>query len=329
MCAMVAMVALAAAALTAIPASAADRQFKMITFNFCGAGDACTNPTSDHRGTANLAAKVNELNAKITAFQPDVVLLQEVCQAQLSTIINFLAGSSWPMGAGTPDYDAQFPTTVVYQGFSIDSARSDCIGIGAPDIHGNAILVPNGVTLSDVTRTDINPHEGFNRMICAVLGDSNSTKACSVHLNANNTAAYPNLKTEEVDEVVAAATNGVGTHPLVIGGDFNIQHDDKLAPANLDAIYDLGGRGIFEEADQCSTRAGDDQTYATGCNAWTKDRGGDADVTLDRKFDFLFLKRAFFNARPSLSTVDVSLYSDHGIYMGVALQCAVSPGACT
>src|SRR5437868_6031992 len=123
-CAVIAFIALAAVALTPTPASAGTREFRMITFNFCGAGSDCTNQTADHRATTNVGLKVNELANQIAQYHPDVVLLQELCHSQLESLVAATQGGSWPMTSGTTRVEPHLSHTVL-QGFGVQEMRTD------------------------------------------------------------------------------------------------------------------------------------------------------------------------------------------------------------
>jgi len=309
------------------------RNYRAIEFNYCGAKckapeDVSGNPNglpTDREGGPALD-KANELIAKVKSWGPDAVFLNEVCLSDLWMLAKRNA-TVWPGTANS----AGIPI-----GFSIDQANEplcDAVPDGpaaGSKAHGNAILVPTSRALS-------NPKEWNMRnlaaggcsgvsqcrpALCVTVNDTPySTHLCVAHTNTS--AADARTESKNLAEIALSKYPSSGS-PVIVGGDLNLERTDQ----GLDHLYVGGGHTYskFEEADQCTTRAGHINQSSTqdGCNEWTKDQSGDGNTVLDRKIDYVFLRQAYFRSNPGTTTVNHSAYSDHGIYLTSARECSTA-----
>jgi endonuclease/exonuclease/phosphatase family metal-dependent hydrolase len=334
--ALLAALCTAALGLAAPPSQAADtgvdRMFRTLDFNFCGW--ACDFPDDDTVGGGTQQEKVDELVGKIRTWKPQVVFLNEVCLSTVQAVTDALANDTDPdtrMWAGAATASGA-PT-----GFSADNQRicdTDPDTLPNPTVSepaGDAILVRRATSISNPVQYDIRPGDvpGQNRpMLCVSLDDAPyNTAACVTHVNLTE-------ESERIEEIRLIALRAIQTYPgssgnpVVVGGDFNFTPDD----AGLDHMYVGGGKAnsVFEETDQCATRAGHvfDNPPGAGCNEYTKDKGTQAggevshNKTYDRKIDYTFLRQAYFNPNVTQSTVNHSSFSDHGFLLGQSRQCS-------
>jgi endonuclease/exonuclease/phosphatase family metal-dependent hydrolase len=337
----------AAVGLALSPASAEDfagstRTFRVLEFNFCGS--SCPYPApgggpTDREG-GDTSAKLAELEARITTWEPNVVLLSEVCLAQLEQLVADLGSTTWPMDAGPAvatsiTYDGAAPpntVTGVPVGFAaVDhrrannavSPRAGCersVTTGE-QTFGNAVLVETDALLSNRQDVPINVDasgapQGIQKGLCVTLSDAPYyTRVCLAHTSPDPRVLAPQQIAYFYDTL--ADPYGAG-YPEIIGGDLNVRPGN----ASLDRLYDAarGGSGRYDEADQCES--GRPERLDT-CDENTKDNGGDANTTLNKKIDFVFAAQAFFDADPATTTVNHSAYSDHGIYRATMTQCSV------
>jgi endonuclease/exonuclease/phosphatase family metal-dependent hydrolase len=322
--------------------SGSSRTFRVMEFNFCGTDcpyPAPAGATPDRAG-GDTSAKLAELEARITSWQPNVVVLSEICLAQLERLVAELGATTWRMDSGpatasSTTYDGANPPHYVNDvpvGFvAVDHSRvSDPtrprVGCErSTTTHartfGNAVLAVAGAPMWN--RQDIpinvdasgNPR-GIQKGLCVTLSDAPyETRVCLTHTSPNPSVLAP----QQIAYFFDALADGYGAgHPEIIAGDLNVRPGN----VSLDRFYDPahGGTGKYLEADECDQ--GRPERLKT-CNENTKDNGGDGNTSLNKKIDYVFASQAFFGVDPSTTTVNRSAYSDHGIYRATMTQCSV------
>ena len=288
---------------TAPPATAATRTVKVVTHNIAGA----------FKFDGKLTA-VDAAVRQARTWRPDVVMLQEVCEAQARAF-----------GTRLPGY--QYVFTVMRR------KNPDC---GDHGPHFGTVLASKW-PLSGVTRTNLRgddhrqPREDvrFFKLTCALIGASDvpvgRLRACVTHLRAGHDADQPWLdaaRTRQVRRIHTTLHRDIaGRHVrVVVAGDFNARPKD---PA-LDEMYWLkrgggpDGAGDFYEGDQTDQRHFD----PSGCGPLACRSGQPTccddpqDPALDRKYDDVFFSRLGVD---QLSGLPLGLGgSDHALYRGSA-----------
>lgn len=343
----VAMLAIASLGLSLSQATAdtyngSSRALWVMEFNFCGSDCPYPMPKTGatDRSGGDTADKLTELEAKITTWQPHVVLLDEVCLAQLEQLITDLSTTTWPMDAGpavatSTTYDGAHPPHYVSNlpvGFAaVDHRRTTDTAIpragcdratstGARTF-GNAVLAVAGTPMSNRLEIPINVDannspKGVQKGICVTLADEPyDTRVCLAHTSPDPLVMAPQQIAYFYDTLAKSYGDG---YPEIFAGDLNV----KPGNDSLDELYDdaHGGYGTFEEADQCDSGRPD---HRLTCDENTKDNDGDGNTKLNKKIDFVFASQYFFSADPAASTVNHSPYSDHGIYLASLTQCSI------
>jgi endonuclease/exonuclease/phosphatase family metal-dependent hydrolase len=258
------------ASASAPPGVAATRTVRVITHNIAGA-------TTFHGELAAVDAAVRQAHL----WQPDVVMLEEVCEAQARAFRDRV-----------PGYHYVFTTMRPH--------NKDC-GTSGP--HFGHVLASRW-SLSGVTRTNLHgdqhrrPKEAIRyfRLTCALVAapgvPAGKLRACVTHLRARHRPAEPWLddaRAEQVHRIRRALHDDIVRRHVrvVVAGDFNARPQNRA----LDEIYRLQrgggffGAGDFFEADQTDPR----YFPASGCVP-PSCRGGEhtAGTTLDRKYDYVF-----------------------------------------
>jgi endonuclease/exonuclease/phosphatase family metal-dependent hydrolase len=210
------VVLLAAAPLTtgAGRAAAAGRTMRVMQFNFCGA--ICNKGVVNRPGSGNDV--VEDITSRIVSARPDIVTLNEACEAQVSRLKALLAAGTWPMGGAFRDQRAE-PRCQGGQRF------------------GDAVLTAGNIGGQDVLPL---PNLGgeHRAILCLRTDAGGPVLACVLHLVTG--------KAENRVQLAAAAkvlnARAAGT-PVIVGGDFNAQ------PAGMGALLDAGRSGRFVDTD--------------------------------------------------------------------------------
>jgi endonuclease/exonuclease/phosphatase family metal-dependent hydrolase len=272
---------------------AATRQIRVVTHNVAG-GHVF------HGGLAAIDAAVQQART----WRPDVVMLQEVCEAQVRAFANRL-----------PGYDYRFTV--------MRTDNGDCRGSGPRFGH----LLASRWPLSDVTRTDLRGAGGrapgdplrYFRLTCALVAADDvppgRLRACVTHLRAHGRAEDKQARREQVHRIRRTLHKRIahGRERVVVAGDFNAR---PQAPV-LDDMYRLkrvhggGGAGDFVEGDQT-----DHRHFRSGCGPRACRSG---EVTVPGrcmcKFDYVFFSVGA--SRLSGRALDVG-ESDHKLYRASA-----------
>ena len=204
--------------------------------------------------------------AQIEEKKPDVVMLEEVCAAQLDA------------------FKARFRGWQVR--FTVQRAKHEGCGNGA---KGNLIASPRG--FADTLDAPLGEPDGDKvfSLTCGGVPMPNTARtvlACVTHLRIND--ADDSLRDKQVWRIVDAVRAEVAKgREVVIAGDFNLT-PDRLP---LDRLYRLktngsGGGGAFDEADQTDPKREEYAMKGIRCGSDACRSG--VDTSDSRKIDYTF-----------------------------------------
>jgi endonuclease/exonuclease/phosphatase family metal-dependent hydrolase len=217
------VVLLAGAPLTAGAgrASAAARTVRVMQFNFCGA--VCNKGVVNKPGSGNDV--VEDITSRIVSARPDIVTLNEACEAQISRLKALLGGSSWPMGGVFRDQRAD-PRCQGGQRF------------------GDAVLTAGNVGGQEVLPLP-NLGSEHRAVLCLHTDAGGPVLACALHLVTGQ--AENRLQLAAAAKVLDARAAAA---PVIVGGDFNAQ------PGAMAALLDAGrgGRDVDTDPQRAPTR---------------------------------------------------------------------------
>ncbi len=280
---------------------------RAISYNVCGGYVGSGDPVAKDGCRSNLGLDdwSRTLTASVTEWDPDAVMLQELCKGQLDAL-----------GARLPGYRTLWLETRAAH-YGCGKWRWN----GAPEADapfGVGMLVRGSPTQTfSRLLPAIDPSHETRGLLCANAPvDGRATLVCAAHVDGD-------LKDEGAPAVVTAVRTWAQGAPVILGGDFNADPQDP----NLSQYYIAqGGNGEFVEADQS-----DRSYFVPNCNGLTSCRSGamtagrraappsNGLTTATRKFDYLFAGAASFD--PAVAdTVDVQMngtsLSDHLMYRG-------------
>ena len=238
------------AGLTAAPAPA----YRSMTWNIGGS------PTSSAGRQFNL----NDVQAVVSQFSPDIVALQEVCSWQAASLGQSL-GYYW------------HETTI---GRFNDSRN----GSGGKCDYGDALLSKTGIPLDGRYRTDLllpsegckyDAYQGTGYPECRLdmgalitpLGGS-VVRAASAHVgNAGEPYTPPYDQSLELSRLVNDATNNAGetttAGTALMMGDYNVRPEDsRMAPKFAALGYTDAGGSVAGQT--CASAPGCELTYPSG-----------------------------------------------------------------
>lgn len=279
-------------------AAVSPHQLKVIEHNI--AGGAIFNGSYD---------ALDGVEAQIPIFNPDVLMLTEVCAVQMEefkakhptwSVTYSVMGSNIPQCENTKGYKA-------YAGQMLASPYP------MSNIT-NAKLGESNV----VTDQDGNVVEQIFKLLCADIAvpghSATGLRACVTHLIAHPEQAAPRAVqiADMADQVNTWVNQGKA---VTVGGDFNT----RPWTAALDDIYNLtntgtfDGPGMFHEADQADSRWFTPRPDDVTCRGTTQCRTGQFTLT-DRKYDYVFISRNVTHGG-AVSALAMSGYgSDHSLY---------------
>ncbi|MET7301914.1 endonuclease/exonuclease/phosphatase family protein [Embleya sp. NPDC005575] len=263
---------------------------KVVTYNICGQSK-CQSKLSPADWSASLTQA-------ITAYNPDVVDLQEVCQGQADLLTQAL-----------PGYQVRYLKAV-----ALKPDQKGCLKWGGDGTSfGAALLVRAGQSPTFYSQVlyPVDAAKEPRPLICAkaINADWGDYLSCNVHLDGG----VGGLRSQGVPQVLNRLQFWGRGIPTILAGDFNADPGDP----NLGALYQAqDGIGAFVEADETAR-----DHFTPACRPLAACRSGRV-TTLPaesgRKFDYIFAGAADFV--PGLTeTLDVrgrdgSSLSDHQMY---------------
>ncbi|MEV6847714.1 endonuclease/exonuclease/phosphatase family protein [Actinoplanes sp. NPDC051411] len=275
---------------------------RFLSYNVCGAAGQC----GIYQNSAT--AWSNTMISAIDNWDADLIMLQEVCYGQWTTLRAALQNRT----SGSP-YDSIWGASL--------ASTNGCKKWGSDLRYGLVILAKGGAGTINNSYREVtylpNPSGGEARIL--LCGRASVTgrlvRACDTHID------YVGSDPQQQVAAVAAKTRGY-TEPVVLGGDFNLEPQD----ARLNPIYDhSGGTGVFQEVDENDT-----SYFTAGCagldrcrsgeptETVTPDCQGSGSVTHTAKIDYIFVSAAFFTTvRGDAAACTVGM-SDHHLLRGAA-----------
>ncbi|MEV6957111.1 FG-GAP-like repeat-containing protein [Streptomyces sp. NPDC051183] len=316
-----------ASADTVSPKSASALRF--LTFNICGGNDEVGTPCGTAAERDAVAPRVKMVKEQVSAWDPDILFLQEICASQFDELEKALE----PLG-----YNGDFTTNIeIADDNTGDLCKSNseaATGFDKEHARGTAVLSKGLKTVLpeiDLTTGDEKPGTTWRAPCLEALLQGRVTRACSVHLYAFGTkiqTAQAKRLADKAGEWIAAGI------PVVLGGDFNPQHwaqrpdkswfvDLTRTPqaASLDAFYShSGGAGQFTEVDET-----DAEQFTPECRnlipSSGRCRSGAPTVwksaTVSSKYDYIFVSKDHFKNVVGDAPLQHAL-SDHRPYRGAA-----------
>lgn len=267
-------------------AELAGRPFEAVTHNIAGGmisgGDA---------------AALDLVTENARSSQPDVVMLQEVCESQVDALKKRF-----------PEWDVRFAAMI--------PAQESCGGKAL----GNVLA--SRWNMSDLEVTDLGTAFGRNfSLLCADIAKpgfgAHGVRACSTHLRAWDDAEAEPMRiaqTAKIHDTVKDRIRKRG-QALVIGGDFNAgPHREPMNNMYRQTVQGKhDGKGLFREADQTDERffaKADAKCAAKSCRSGEGTHG-------NSKLDHIF-----FSANRAKGKIDGNVMgkgsSDHNLYRGIA-----------
>ncbi|MFX4272830.1 endonuclease/exonuclease/phosphatase family protein [Propionibacteriaceae bacterium Y1685] len=263
---------------------------------------------------------LNGINTQITAFNPDVVILTEVCASQRDRF-----------AADHPDWDLHWTAMVEESsGCRTSDNPSSAQGqvVASPHPMSNLQSIPLGQTDQQIDDDGTVIREKVFTMICAdvaISGHSATTlRACGVHLIAFQEPVEGWIPTDRI----GARTKQVATMAktlnawvadgvaVTVGGDFNT----RPWHATLNPLYHLStagkfeGSGQFHEADQTDGKWFDTRPSGVTCREDKQCRTGQFTINGTRKYDYVFISRNVTHGG-EVSALSADKYgSDHNLY---------------
>ncbi|MEV5973992.1 endonuclease/exonuclease/phosphatase family protein [Streptomyces sp. NPDC051921] len=327
-------------------AGAATLGLKTVSHNICGG-------QCNQGGTGRLSY----ITDQIDAYQPHMVMLQEVCWSQYEWFKSHsFASGTYQFGytglltnytgcgasncAVNEDTDPNNDDRRCWIG-QVVAARGTLSNRDEIALGGERHQIKTNATTGAVE--PVNPPRTFTALCYdAALSDlpGRVVKGCSVHLRSFHDPDLINqrARTAQAARLASDLDGDVAAGKIVVvGGDFNSWSDHNRTPA-MDALYRSdaapgGGWGVFYEADQ------DDANHygKVGCDAAAKAcrSGAPTLVGSQTKYDYLFYSETTDPASVSGYTIDLYVrdaagnivkdaagndvkVSDHSFYRGLA-----------
>lgn len=266
----------------------------MLTFNACG-GCERTLPGAEWR---------ERMAKMIDLYQPEIVLLQEICRGQY----NLLNAEFTERPEGD---DARHAYTPAWRTTVKGHGECGQWTSGAKDI-GLAILVRGRESVANVTYWPLSAPKTLlpRQMLCVDASPGGEqVRACTVQIDRDAVAGP-----EQMGEVSRLVNDWARTGPVLLGGDFNTRSTSALMKKLYAAPI---GMGRFRELDDSSK-----QYFGKTCPQ-TEDRCRTGHGTLadypDAKSDFLFVSEPHLvPAQVAVDTGSVEV-SDHYALIGTAV----------
>lgn len=246
-------------------------------------------------------AAIDYVEAQTRAWDPDVVMLQEVCESQFES------------------FKTRFPTwNVKFAPMLAAKDYSSCRG-GA---LGNVLA--SKWRMSDVTATGLGT--AFDRkfnLLCADIAKSGvragGLRACVTHLRAWSDDEAEPMRTRQTAKIRQTLLERITKRKqlVVVGGDFNAVPHSK--PLNNVYHQKLNGKfngpGLFREADQTDKSFFKNAPRSVECSPGHCRTG--QPTFAKRKLDYIFFSRSCAGGALSGGVLGTGT-SDHNLYRGRA-----------
>lgn len=270
-------------------AELAGRPFEAITHNIAGGLISKGEPVA-----------LDYITEQARSSQPDVVMLQEVCESQVEALKKRF-----------PEWDIRYEVMV--------PAKDSC---GARPL-GNVLA--SRWNMSEVEVTNLGTAFGRNfNMLCADIAKpgfgAHGVRACSTHLRAWDDAEAEPMRIAQTAAIHDTLKDRIKKRgqAVVIGGDFNAGPHrapmDNMYRQAVDGKQD--GKGMFREADQTDESffaKADAKCAPKSCRSGEGTHGTYGNSKLDHIFFSVNRARGKLNG-----TVMGKGNSDHNLYRGVA-----------
>jgi endonuclease/exonuclease/phosphatase family metal-dependent hydrolase len=221
-------------------------------------------------GTKGLAFTLSQIDAR----NPDVVMLEEVCQSQYEA------------------FKARYPTWNVF----FAPMRASHPGCANAEAKGQVLASPRAMT--EEIRKDLGDPDGDKQftLLCGAVRMPDTARkvlACVTHLRAHDTPEAHAARARQAQRIHGLVKDRVaGGQAVVLAGDFNASpHRDTLDP-----LYRLGrdgnfNGGLFDEADQSDPRRANFAREGVRCAADACRSGEATMVSNGSKLDHVFFSR--------------------------------------
>jgi Endonuclease/Exonuclease/phosphatase family len=234
-------------AASATAAAPAGTNLQLMTWNICGSQrdtyhcrDAAPAP---NYGT--FADKLGVIKANIQNNFVQALLLQEICENDLTTLMNDL-GPGWSKAFSAYQYSIEG---------ALSNVKCGNDGSSRQDRYGTAIVIKAGLSNAQIVPTDQPWWKGLQRPVqCATATYFNDIRLCNLHLTPaggdekNPIWEFADDQLGAVQQVLAGYAN------VAFGGDFNLKPPDEPSNAARNWLWpdDLYWDGVtgYRECDQ-------------------------------------------------------------------------------
>ncbi|TYB47627.1 endonuclease/exonuclease/phosphatase family protein [Nonomuraea sp. PA05] len=282
---------------------------RFLSYNVCGAASHCP-PIYGKSPAAWRDMVVRAMDY----WDADLVMLQEVCYLQWTTLRNHLQSRT-----NGPKYDSIWAATRTAPGcgrWDPDNPDADLRFGLVIFAKGAAQTINNGSrVVYPLPETDPSGTIENRIMLCARAPITGRlVRACNTHIAPGALGSRQIAHVATLTREFAAMGD-----PVVLAGDFNVLPHE----AALDPLYNhSGGRGVFQEVDE-----NDKSFFVNGC-APSQDRcrSGEAtakkpcspNVTHPGKIDYIFLSYYWFTTVRGDAAACAGDLSDHHLLRGAA-----------
>lgn len=261
-------------------------------------------------------AALDSVQAEITSYQPDVVMLEEVCDSQYTDFQQRFEG--WYT---TYTQMRNHHPRCIFSGVAGGGQQGQVLASKWP-MTNITTTVLGGEDYGVPNKTD----PKVFKLMCAdlaITGVAKPVHACVTHLRAFNTAAAEKARTAQTAKIRSTLAPYTNTsQAVVVSGDFN-SGPDRLPNDNmyrLDRKGQLRGKGAFYEADQsdrkyfpAKQKRGSVTCSKKYCRSGQPTHWGGADNTYTSKLDYVFFSAKSVVGANRVSGLRVdNPTSDHG-----------------
>lgn len=249
------------------------------------------------------------VNAQITAFDPDVVMLTEVCASQRDEFVR-----------KHPGWKVYFSVMVEVQASCGNKSTNPNLRQGQLLASPHALSNVSNDNLGDADAADPNRVKQF-KLLCAdvKIGTRapDSLRACVTHLRAHQDADDQAARERQTARIRTLLHDRIWTQgqAVTVGGDFNALPNFNA----MDSLYHLkrdstfGGAGDFHEAEQTDPQWFSTHGPSVTCRE-TVCRTGERTFGAASKYDYLFISRNVTHGGRVSGLVLDTYKSDHHVY---------------